>query len=119
MEESEKEFDSLLPNGLDTENNYLLSIVDGEGEKVGYLWFAIRGTDNNRHAFVFDFVVFEPYRRRGYGSQAFLALENEVRSQGLYNIRLHVFGHNEPARELYRKLGYLETNVMMRKDIAV
>jgi ribosomal protein S18 acetylase RimI-like enzyme len=117
LQESEKEFDQLLPDGLATQDNYLFSIISEQGEKVGCLWYAVRGSQNNRYAFVFDFVIFEPYRRHGYGSQAFLALESEVKSRGLNSIRLHVFGHNKPARELYKTLGYIETNVNMRKDL--
>ena len=118
MQESEKAFQHLLPDGLRSKDNYLFSIVGDEGRSVGYLWFAVQGLENNRHDFVFDFVIFEQYRRRGYGRQAFLALENEVKALGLDDIRLHVFGHNKAARELYRQLGYVETNVNMRKDLA-
>ena len=107
MQESEKEFASLLPDGLRSKDNYLFSIVDHEVRRVGYLWFAVQGPENNRHAFVFDFLVFEQYRRRGYGRQAFLALENEVKALGLHDIRLHVFGHNEADRDLYKQLGYV------------
>ena len=117
LQESAKEIGSLLPDGPNTKDNYLFSVINEHGEKVGHLWFAVRGSETNRHAFVFDFAVHEPYRRRGYGREAFLALENEVRALGLDNIRLHVFGHNTPARELYKQLGYVETNVNMRKDL--
>lgn len=34
---------------------------------------------------------------------------------GLKSIRLHVFGHNKIARRLYEKLGYIETNIKMKK----
>jgi ribosomal protein S18 acetylase RimI-like enzyme len=30
---------------------------------------------------------------------------------------LHVFGHNQPARALYRKLGYVERDVTMVKRL--
>lgn len=45
------------------------------------------------------------------------AMENEVRSAGLKAVRLQVFGNNAVARSLYRKLGYIETNVIMAKDL--
>ena len=45
------------------------------------------------------------------------ALEETVRALGLDEIRLHVFGHNGAARALYRKLGFVETNVMMAKQL--
>ena len=36
---------------------------------------------------------------------------------GYTRIELHVFGDNAIARELYRSLGYIETDVHMRRDL--
>lgn len=118
LEESAKEFNHLLPEGLATAGNYLFRIYDArQDQKVGYLWFAVQEPEGRQYAFVYDFAISEPFRRRGYGSGAFEALEEKVRELGLDNIQLHVFGHNDAARALYKKLGYVETNVRMRKDL--
>ncbi|MCK5786660.1 MAG: GNAT family N-acetyltransferase [Candidatus Sabulitectum sp.] len=37
--------------------------------------------------------------------------------EGIREIELHVFGHNTPARALYQKIGYVEADVTMRKQI--
>jgi ribosomal protein S18 acetylase RimI-like enzyme len=47
-----------------------------------------------------------------------LALDLSARQQGATKLALHVFAHNTPARELYRALGYKETNVVMSKELA-
>ena len=65
-----------------------------------------------------DIVIDEPYRRRGYGQAAMLALEDSVRSLGLRGIALHVFGHNTAARALYERLGYTVTNINMAKRLS-
>jgi ribosomal protein S18 acetylase RimI-like enzyme len=116
-QKSAAEFAALLPAGLATPDHYLFAIQTEAGETVGYLWFGVRNAAQ-RQAFVYDFLVFEAFRRQGYGEQAFAALETEVRALGLGQIGLHVFGANTAARNLYRKLGYQETNVIMRKDLA-
>ncbi|MFO1298108.1 MAG: hypothetical protein U1F25_17690 [Rubrivivax sp.] len=36
---------------------------------------------------------------------------------GLSGIALHVFGHNHEAQALYRKLGYVATNIHMFKAV--
>lgn len=45
------------------------------------------------------------------------ALEPLARSLGYDTIRLHVFGDNTIARNLYQAVGYAETDVTMVKQI--
>lgn len=111
---SRAEIEKLWHNGLATEDQYIFDIVaDEETEPVGILWFAV----DKGKAFVYDVVIHDAFRRRGYATQALLALEEEVRQLGLNTISLHVFGHNQGARALYQKLDYTETNVIMAKTI--
>lgn len=115
---SEKEFKDLLPDGLASKNNYLYTITDSElGAKVGILWVARQEHKPAPVAFVYNVEIDEAFRRRGYGAQTFAALEEKVRALGLNEIRLHVFGHNTPARALYEKLGFVTTNVLMSKKL--
>ena len=46
-----------------------------------------------------------------------MALEDKVREQGLTRIALHVFRHNEGARALYRRSGYVEKGITMTKEL--
>jgi RimJ/RimL family protein N-acetyltransferase len=118
IERSRREFENLLPQGPTTPNIFLWKIEDAESAtKVGILWLGVQERNGEQDGFVYDVRVFEPYRRRGYASAAFRALEAEARWLGLASIGLHVFGDNHAARALYQKLGYVETNVNMRKLI--
>jgi ribosomal protein S18 acetylase RimI-like enzyme len=116
LERSQKEFEGYLPQGIHTPNNYLFTLMNENGEKVGILWYAILPNQPGL-AFIYDFEIHEPFRRRGYASQALAALEQDAKGRGLKQIELHVFGHNTAARALYNKAGYVETNVMMTKKI--
>lgn len=116
---AEQEFNDLLPDGLATPNQYFFTLRDETLlTPVGRLWFAVQKEEGSEPtAFVYKIVIFEAFRRQGYGSQAMQALEEQVRQLGLSTISLHVFGHNHAARALYEKLGYVTTNVMMRKTL--
>jgi len=71
-----------------------------------------------RRAFVYDIRIYESYRRRGYGTQAFEVLEKKVRALGVGKIMLHVFGHNDAAKAMYTKLGYEVVSLIMSKTVS-
>lgn len=107
LQNAEREFHTLLPDGLASKDSYLYMIKDeATGTNVGILWFVVCDWGGGPQAFVFDVKVFDAFQRRGYGMQAFQALEEKVKNLGLHSIALHVFGQNYPARTLYEKLGY-------------
>ena len=117
LELSKKEFDELLPRGLETPDNYLFTIVDSQSEAVDVLWFAVKTKFDARIAYVFDVGVRPECQRRGHAFRAFLALEDEVRRLGLSGIALHVFGRNTQAQALYSKLGFQPTNISLFKPV--
>jgi ribosomal protein S18 acetylase RimI-like enzyme len=112
-----REFEHLLPAGRATPGHEFRSIVTDSGETVGALWFGPHDEVGQGAAFVLDIEVDAGSRGRGYGRAALLALEPIVRQLGYDSIRLHVFGDNEVARNLYRSSGYLETDVSMLKRL--
>src|SRR5437763_1621681 len=116
---SDNDWRLLLPKGRVPQGHHVFAVEDEEtGERVGDLWFAERSNDFDADvAFVYSIEIFAPFRGRGFGKQAMLLLEDEVRARGLPHIALNVFGGNEVARSLYRSLGYAETAVWMRKAI--
>ena len=118
LQKSENEFQQLLPNGVTSKDQHLFSIVDDTTRmKVGILWFAVRYKSSHPYAFVYDFLIYEEFRRQGYGRQAFAALEERVRELGLESISLHVFGHNHAAIALYQAAGYETTDLLMVKKL--
>jgi RimJ/RimL family protein N-acetyltransferase len=111
-------FEALLPEGLSTPSHFLYVVErEEDGEKVGYPWCGIREEGESRSMVLYDLLILETYRRLGYGSGALEALERQAREVGMERVILHVFGHNEGARALYRKMGYTERNVTMVKEL--
>ena len=119
LERSREEFNKLLKNGLRTENNYLYTAMDGDRD-VGILWIAIMKHDGvNDTIWIYDIVVNENMRGKGYGYQIMNALEEKAKELNQSSILLHVFGHNTPAIELYKKCGYGITNMVMQKNLNI
>lgn len=119
LESSRDEFAALLPLGIRTPGHSLFSIVlDPEDQKVGVIWLARKRSYPGDQFFIYDFLIFEEFRRKGYGEGALRAAEEFALSQGIHELGLHVFGRNAAARALYNRLGYVETSVNMRKKLA-
>jgi ribosomal protein S18 acetylase RimI-like enzyme len=110
------EFTRLLPNGLQTPDHEIRSMVN-DGEKVGYAWFTIENRDVGRVVFIYDIAVDDAHRRKGYARMALAEIDAYARDHGCIGVMLHVFGDNVGARRLYSSAGYLETNVMMLKRV--
>src|SRR3712207_3190668 len=69
----------VLPQGLATKDHYLYAVEDeANGKQVGTLWLGVMDWGIGPAAFVYDIVIFEEFRRRGYGEQAMLAAEDKV-----------------------------------------
>jgi ribosomal protein S18 acetylase RimI-like enzyme len=64
--------------------------------------FEFRGHD----AFIDELYIDAAYRRRGYGRRALAFAEERAREMGVNAIHLEVDRGNDPALELYRRIGY-------------
>lgn len=113
LERSKKEFEHYLPDGIHSKDQYLYSIFDETGTKLGVLWVQVK----DQKAFIFDFVIEDAFRGKGYGKQALAALDEKLRSMDVESIRLHVFGDNIVAQELYKKAGFQITDIHMKKEL--
>ena len=119
FERATQQYAKLLPNGVETEGHHIFSIVEDETDvSVGFIWYEEKTEASPPVAFVCNLHVFKSYRRRGYATAALTALEDVVHAEhGFKRLQLHVFGHNDAARALYKSMDYRETNVLMVKDL--
>ena len=116
LERSRKSYDGLLPQGVQTENNYLFRTqLEESGESIGMVW--MKHEAPRTHGFIFDITLDEAQRGKGYGKQTMLALEEKARDLGLETIGLHVFANNMAAMKLYKGLGYEVTSQNMVKKL--
>lgn len=116
LERSRNEFLVDLPQGVQTPNNYLYTLYDGDNA-VGLIWMRANVDRPTKDGFIFELYVEEKYRGKGYGKQAMFLIEEKARGLGLKSIGLHVFGSNQIARNLYEAAGYEVTSVNMSKTL--
>jgi ribosomal protein S18 acetylase RimI-like enzyme len=114
LDASRAMFAKLLPNGPRSKDQHLYTVRDAaDGRAVGYLWINIRPKAGRTQAYVYEVGVDEDLRGLGYGRAIMNACVARSRELGAQSVGLHVFGHNTVARELYKSLGFRETDVTM------
>lgn len=117
LKRSETVHANLLPDGLRTEGHHFYKAVDAETEKrVGHLWLKVE-TGDDRKGFIYDVLIDEAERGKGYGRAMMLALETKARRMKIDSLGLHVFAYNEVAQHLYSSLGYEVKSLNMMKDL--
>jgi ribosomal protein S18 acetylase RimI-like enzyme len=86
---------------------------------VACLWLgtAIDQVKGWRYPHIFLLYVRPAHRRQGIGSALIDYAESWARARGNRQIGLQVFQHNEPALQLYTKLGYQPQALSMVKPI--
>jgi len=118
VDRSRADFASLLPQGLDTPDNFLFEVLEREeGPVVGFAWLALERKHPPVTAYIYNIEIEAAHRRKGHGFRALQALEAKAVAAGARSIGLNVFAFNDEALALYRKLGYVTTNCNMRKPL--
>lgn len=117
--DSKKQFDELLPQGNNTMDNFIYIVVNNENEEVGHIWYK---KYQEKVGFICDFLILEKFRKKGYGKDTLLLLENDAKGKGFKKIFFHVFKFNENAIALYKNLEYKilkeeSKGLYMEKDI--
>ena len=113
-----KEVDGMLPEGPATQGHFLYSVrEDAADAEVGTVWFALRDSGVGRYVWIYDIIINESFRRRGYASRTLELVEARAKELGAKSVELHVFGHNQGAQALYEKVGYSVTSITMAKQV--
>lgn len=115
---AQKDYQELLPDGLQSKNQFLFSVYDGapgKTESIGMIWFAVKDGRAGRSAFIYDFSIREHLRGKGYGRKVMERLEELIQELGIDRVNLNVFGYNHAARKLYEKMGYQIAGIGMTK----
>jgi ribosomal protein S18 acetylase RimI-like enzyme len=103
--EAERDVADRLPRGPGTPGQLLRkALVDGT--EVGWIWVSLPGTTMPETAWISDVEVDPDFRSRGYAGEMITAAEAELACLGVPRLGLNVFGDNDTAARLYRRLGF-------------
>lgn len=107
MKEAGAEFSEMLPEGLDTPHNHLMTILDCDTkENIGFIWTLHEVTEGRKQSFVCDFAIWEAYRRKGYAFEALRQAEKQAANANCVESVLFVSDNNIAANALYQKCSY-------------
>lgn len=86
---------------------------------VGCLWMgnAIDQLSGNRHTHIFLLYVAPVHRRQGIGRALMEFAQKWSKGRGDHQIGLQVFLSNQPALNMYRKLGFQTQSLWMVKSL--
>ncbi|MGB2992675.1 MAG: GNAT family N-acetyltransferase [Paenisporosarcina sp.] len=115
-EESKGLMNELLPNKQNSDDQFLFTIHCPEKqEKVGMIWYSIQPEIDR--AYIYHIYIYEGFRKMGYASSVLQDLEVTVKNSGITSLGLSVFGENQGAHRLYKKLGYQTFSISMGKNL--
>ncbi len=116
LSNAKRDFNRLLPQGIQTKNHYLKNIVTHH-RKIGSIWYAVKDEEPPAIAFLYQIYIEPDFRSEGYGSLAMKALKGEVTRLGIAHIWLHVFAHNSKAIPFYQRLGFKISDYTLHIDL--
>lgn len=111
---ADQAFAQSFDSGLPKAHHHIFDVM-AEGQQVGYVWVGPHRPGQLEAWWVWDVAIEAEHQRHGYGRQAMLLAEEQVRRLGGKVLGLNVFGYNSGARALYESLGYETTSLQMRK----
>lgn len=93
--------------------------VKGKNTPLGCLWMgsAINQISGDRISHIFLVYIHPQHRRQGIGSALITHGETWGKTRGNSQISLQVFTNNQPALNLYNKLGYQPQSLGLVKNI--
>jgi ribosomal protein S18 acetylase RimI-like enzyme len=110
---AESQIDAICGDDEKNGKNYAYNIINEGDEQVGRMWVFVN--NDRKKAFVYDIRIFPKYLRKGYATMAIKELEKKLKNDKVKKIGLNVFSSNKAAYNLYKKLGFTETYIILIK----
>jgi ribosomal protein S18 acetylase RimI-like enzyme len=115
-----EQFYKLVPDGIRTQGQLFFDVYSEDSALiVGYLWLGFQNRLSRIIASINDIKIYENHRGRGLGKQLMALVEREAQKAGAVRVRLHVFSHNEVAKQLYISMGFAPTSIDMKKELHI
>lgn len=113
-----EQYDSYFPDGRPAPGHELL-VLECDGESVGRVWVGPHPyrPETPEVAWLYDIEIEAERRGRGHGRKCLELVEAHLSRQGVTELGLNVFAHNDTARRLYASHDYREVAVTMTKAL--
>src|SRR5690606_23500359 len=95
-------------------NHEFYNIIESE-KVVGYVWIKI--VEESKSAFLYEIYLKEEFRFKRIGKKVMTEIESLLAVRKIAFLKLHVFGNNEHAINLYNNLGFQVAGINMYKEI--
>ncbi len=96
--------------------NGVALVAEEEGKPIGFAFVGI-GRIHPGIAHLTDLYVVPEARSAGIGTKLVEEVESRVRERGLSHLSLHVLVSNARARDLYKRLGFADHELLMIKSL--
>lgn len=106
-----------------SKDNWKIFVAELDDKIVGFLTLQMRhnrrqyGNVADSDGHIDCLAVDEKYRHMGIGTKLMIALEDYLKSQGIFEMRLTVSVHNPAAIKCYEKIGMKPYLYSMRKEL--
>ncbi len=113
-----EQFKKLVPDGIKTSGQLFFQVVKKDSQQsLGYLWLGFQNRFGRKVISINDIAINTTYRRQGFGKLLMELVEQEAKRHEAVYIRLHVFNHNEVAKQLYLSQGFNPSSIDMKKEL--
>ncbi len=96
-------------------------MAENDGQVSGFVAFVVEENDvtdkPGRHMYISDLVVLERFRGRGIAIELMKKAEAAAKKLGIKRVNIGVMVANQPALQLYLKLGYTPMYYSLWKEI--
>ena len=111
---AKKVMNGYLPNGFYTKDHEFFCVREN-GNVLGFVWIKI--VRETKSAFLYEIFLKDQYRSSGIGKKVMTELEALLSIRDIKYFKLHVFGNNSHAINLYNQLGFQIAGINMYKEI--
>ncbi len=110
---AEDQIDTIWNEDMKKGKNYGYNVISTNNEHVGRIWVFVNYS--SKKAFIYDIRIFPKYQKRGFAKSAIKELEEILKKEKVKFLELNVFGNNKVAYNMYKNLGFDETNINLMK----
>lgn len=117
--DKDRTFSNILELWL-TNPEYFIFVAEENNQIIGYICGTVKNKPLrvlNKEGSIEEWYVEEKYRGKGMGKQLYEELLKEFKKAGCTHLGLRVYTANNSAINIYRKMGFIDSELTMVKSL--